>query len=114
MEACMYSWHKEYYMKSLKASALYAEKNYRYYMDRIEGWLPWFVKNFPEEHAEYVKAQDRINDLWGKNDARSMDEFKEATKKEIELTKFAVDQYMKYRFDEKKKDELRGKQEELV
>lgn len=80
-------WHAEVYTRALNQMARNAEGK------RKAGWLEWFQKTYPAQHAKMQAAMDRANELFGKSDSASMEAFKQAVKVEVDATKWAIDKY---------------------
>lgn len=80
-------WHAEVYGRAVKQMSREAEGK------RTAGWLEWFRKNHPEKHAKMSAAIERIEQLWGKADSASMEEFKKSVKMEVDATRWAVEKF---------------------
>jgi glycine betaine/choline ABC-type transport system substrate-binding protein len=111
-----YSWHKEYYDKSIKQIADYCVR----LLDdcagafSFDGILDWLEKEHPEHYKKYSQALDLIGNLFGKMDPKSMEEFKAAVKIEKDATLWAATNYIEMQKKEAECDELKGTQGALI
>ena len=95
MQTKEYSWHKEFYDRALKEISMTAGKKCIFSWEGdCEGWLDWFEQNHTELFGKYCDAIVKIHQTWGKTDPKTMEEFKAAVKIEVDATKWAVDQFL--------------------
>jgi len=109
-----FSWHKEYYEKSLKQLELFIDQLLLQCDYSLEGWLEWFEKTYPEQYGKYITALQQINALWSKSDPKSMEAFKKAVKVEVDASKWAAAKYLEYLDQQAKEEQLKGTQEALI
>jgi hypothetical protein len=76
-----YSWHKEFYEKSISAMAASVEK----IEGDTEGWLAWFEKEHPQLFEKYSQALKDVYSYWGSMNPGDMEQFKGAVKAERAL-----------------------------
>lgn len=89
-----FDWHKEVFKNTLTNIAKHA----RQYIGgfSLTGWYGWFEETYPEAFNKYQSVSAELNNLWGKADPESMDEFKKLAKQYEEAYKWAIDKYFEH------------------
>lgn len=95
-----WSWHKEYYDKSMRTIINTAGKKYaafsEQYGEQDTGWMVYFRNNHPDLYRKYAEAMHKINMLWGDVDPVLMESWKAAVKVEVDATQWAIDKYIEH------------------
>ena len=104
-----YSWHKEFYEKSINAMAASVEK----IEGDTEGWLAWFEKEHPQLFEKYSQALKDVYSYWGSINPGDMEQFKGAVKAERDATLWAVVKYVEHQVHAAEASMLVGRQESM-
>ena len=97
-----FNWHEIVFKRVLNCIA----KKAQHCGINLDGWYVWFESTYPEVFKKYQANAKKLNNLWGKNDPKSMDEFKKLSKEYEDVYKWVIDKYVEH-------IKLKGKQEAL-
>lgn len=92
----MYSWHKEFYHKAFdKTYSSIMKKLSEAEIKLVDFWT-WIEAAHPDAYKKYQAAGGSISSLCKDTTPQGMEEFKKATKIEMEATAWAVDEYIEH------------------
>lgn len=89
-----YSWHQEFYSRAFNKTYLSFKKKLAEAGIELVDFWPWVEANHTEAYKKYTAACETISSLCKDNSPAGMEEFKKATKTEMDATEWFIDKYI--------------------
>ena len=90
----MFNWHKTYYHSAFNKTYTSIHKKLNEHGIQLADFWPWVEANHTEAYRKYTSACDKISSLCKDNSPQGMEEFKKATKTEMDAVEWFIDKYI--------------------